>query len=70
MSSMIRGPSLCPRRIAPATADYVKNMITGAAQMDRPDPGRERKPTADAANDASTILLGRSGGYPYKWSST
>ena len=34
----------------PGHADYVKNMITGAAQMDGGDPGCERRRRPDAAD--------------------
>ena len=34
----------------PGHADYIKNMITGAAQMDGAHPGRERGRRPDAAD--------------------
>ena len=45
----------------PGHADYIKNMITGAAQMDGGDPGGERGGRADAA-DAGARAAGAAGG--------
>jgi elongation factor Tu len=55
--------ALRPRRL-PGHADYVKNMITGAAQMDGAILGGLRGRRPDAA-DARAHLLARQVGVPY-----
>ena len=49
----------------PGHADYVKNMITGAAQMDGAILGGERRPMGRCRRRGSTYLLARQVGVPY-----
>ena len=49
----------------PGHADYVKNMITGAAQVDGGDPGRVGAATASMPQTREHVLLARRVGVPY-----